>query len=89
MVCEKVRDGLREGQRRLQPQRYYISLIVLYFARLFVPLNKLLTLENKNKSRFILYFARLFVTLASPKVLSFDNKNKKNRFLFCIVLTYS
>ena len=31
-----------------------------------------------------MYFARLFVTLASPKVLPFDNKNKK--IVFCFVL---
>jgi len=30
-----------------------------------------------------------FCTLTPSKVLSFDNKNKKNCFLFCIVLTYS
>jgi hypothetical protein len=30
---------------------------------------------------------KFFVLLASPKVLTFDNKNEKAVFSFCIVLT--
>ena len=47
-----------------------------------------LALGNKNKKMFfILYFSHLIVSLASPKVLSFDNKNEKKGVSFCIVLT--
>ena len=31
---------------------------------------------------FVLYFSHLFVPLASPKVLSFKNKNKHIYFVF-------
>ena len=48
----------------------------LYFARLFVTLHKLLTLENKNKGGFILYFARLFVTL--HRYIKKDGEIEKN-----------
>ena len=34
-------------------------------------------------------FGDLFVSLTTSKILSFDNKNKKVAYLFCIVLTYS
>ena len=33
---------------------------------------------------FILYYAHLIVTLASPKVLSLDNKNEKSDFHFVL-----
>ncbi len=36
----------------------------------------------------MMLFAHLFFTLASPKLLPFGNE-KKNKFSFCISLTYS
>ena len=35
------------------------------------------------------FAANLHLLVDSIKVLSFDNKNKKNGFLFCIMLTFS
>ena len=34
-----------------------------------------------------MYSSRFFVTLATPKLLSFDNKNEFIFLSFCIVLT--
>ena len=45
--------------------------------------------ETKEKSIFLCVSLTYFVTLAAPKLLPFDNKNKKLHLLFCIVLTYS
>ena len=43
-----------------------------------------------EKSRFCFVLCSLIRTSEQcSKVLPFDNKNKKNPFLFCIVLTYS
>ena len=47
---------------------------------------KVLSIE---KYQIYLVFCSLIRTLTSSKVLSLDIKNKKNRFLFCIVLAYS
>ncbi len=43
------------------------------------------TIKMKKSCFFILYCAHLIVPLASPKVLSFDNKNEKSCFfiLYC------
>ena len=41
-------------------------------------------LNNKNKISFILYCVRLSLTLATPKVLSLDNKNEKSDFHFVL-----
>ena len=39
---------------------------------------------HSEKFKYIWLFSRLFVTLASPNLLSLDNKNKKS--VFCFVL---
>ena len=43
------------------------------------------TIKIKKTSPFILYCAHFFVPLAPPKVLAFDNKNKKTACFYFVL----
>ena len=63
----------------------FFPLVFFSLIRTFDYVESTFVRENSNK---IWFSAHLFVLLASPKVLSFENE-KKNKFSFCILLTYS
>ena len=58
----------------------------MYCSRLFVLwLRRKYSRSEKKRKKifFLLLFAHLIVPLASPKVLSLDNKNKLRFILYC------
>ena len=100
-VSNEAKELSERSKEGIKTKRKHFCFVLCSLFRTWPRGRATFSLGNENKQGFILHFARFFVLdqeveLLLPKgeecgvaIFSLDNKNKKNTFLFCIVLAFS